>query len=1121
MGGGSIPPAEINNTDRSVTRLETTTGGSNHPSLSSRSPPPRLCWVPQLPDHLLRRTQDALDIIDALESDDNHVVGISGMGGAGKSTLAAEVARSARVSQLFPDGVIWLHLGKAPRLKELQVDILRLTNVQHAFCDSIEQGRRWLGLALSDRAFLVVLDDAWSLDHILPFDITGLDTKLLVTTRKLPLLEALDAHCCQLRDLTTQDALELLANAAHATSSDMPPACKALADVCGNHPLALAIAGGMARRGNHTWQRILHRLQSASLEKMSRRLHEYPYSSLLKCFSASTDDLDPTLRLRYLDLAVFSDVGPFPSAALEAMWKHEGLGEFDVDDVVVELVERNLLRQGAGGHFSLHDMHRLYLCALVPETTGLHDKLVRGYTAQCGGILHEHTDDGYFYYRFAHHLHHAGRHLQLQQLLIDISWLEAKLFATDIYSVLHDFSLGHRDHRTLCLESVIRQSAHVLSIDKAQFRSQLHARLLPVQDESLHSLKSSVDQRSDQIWLRLRNPVLIGPNSGLARTVIDTSFSFTHAEWTKDGKHLCTASLSSHVRMWNTDTSELVAELAPTYPGKLTCATVSGDGKRILAGAIDGTILVWQANTLRNEHVLRGHTEKISGIGVTHDGTVAVSVSCNWRVKTWMLNNGREWCEFRLGKSSDPSVIANFPYDDYACVLTSGGQPLLWKVATTLPDSIRRLSGIRRFAVTPDASRAAVIHDSAGEDVMEVVDLMTGESVQHRRLLSYMEGMGAFSISPSGDSVVYDRDSVLDVWHCTKGDVIRELHGHSFDIVGAQVLRDGVHAMTASTDGSVKLWDLNQGKPWTREERAEREERQYEEETETRPFRIFLTSDGQRIVCLTTYNMRTLDVAHGNLQHSCYYKHSEYRYEPMRILDVIDDNQHVLGNHKQYNVVVRETETGKFVSSLHGHTKYVTGVSTSPDGQALASVGCDMRLVSWDLLSGAQVDEIVMTHAATPTCVKWISKGRAIVGHDNGMISVCNMEGTDLTVETAFSAHSHGISTLSLSPCGLHFASASRDGTVRIWDTGSGRLVAENQDHSAPVLRVVLTNCDRVASVSADRSLRLWRITDAGENAAYTADHSLTDLCVTPDGRSIIALDANRNLHFLSSAQLD
>jgi WD40 repeat protein len=51
--------------------------------------------------------------------------GVQGMGGIGKTVLAAALAHDSEVRQAFPDGIYWLTIGQKPNLLDLQNQLLR------------------------------------------------------------------------------------------------------------------------------------------------------------------------------------------------------------------------------------------------------------------------------------------------------------------------------------------------------------------------------------------------------------------------------------------------------------------------------------------------------------------------------------------------------------------------------------------------------------------------------------------------------------------------------------------------------------------------------------------------------------------------------------------------------------------------------------------------------------------------------------------------------------------------------------------------------------------------------------------------------------------------------------
>ena len=87
----------------------------------------KLHGVPDLPPHYLSR-EDLAGLKRKLLADVRNVaiigrgqaVGVQGMGGIGKTVLAAALAQNSEVRRAFPDGIYWLTVGQTPSLLSLR-----------------------------------------------------------------------------------------------------------------------------------------------------------------------------------------------------------------------------------------------------------------------------------------------------------------------------------------------------------------------------------------------------------------------------------------------------------------------------------------------------------------------------------------------------------------------------------------------------------------------------------------------------------------------------------------------------------------------------------------------------------------------------------------------------------------------------------------------------------------------------------------------------------------------------------------------------------------------------------------------------------------------------------------
>jgi hypothetical protein len=106
--------------------------------------------VPELPPHFLPRPQQVQGLKEAVLAGTNSPVGITGtawvgvqgMGGIGKSVLAAALVRQdPEVQQAFPNGVFWVTVGQDPNLGKQGNQANRMVGCPCAHAPELEQAR--------------------------------------------------------------------------------------------------------------------------------------------------------------------------------------------------------------------------------------------------------------------------------------------------------------------------------------------------------------------------------------------------------------------------------------------------------------------------------------------------------------------------------------------------------------------------------------------------------------------------------------------------------------------------------------------------------------------------------------------------------------------------------------------------------------------------------------------------------------------------------------------------------------------------------------------------------------------------------------------------------------------
>ncbi|MCL4249261.1 MAG: TIR domain-containing protein, partial [Anaerolineae bacterium] len=387
-----------------------------------------LYGVPLLPTHYVTR-QTALDAVEKLIRTDSfepvvvtakrQVTAVHGMGGIGKSVLAAALAQDCDIRRRFPDGIVWVAIGKTPEIATRLGDIgVTLGDSRDEYPDET-RGKVALGRLLGEKSALIILDDVWQHAHADPFRVPSARSRILVTTRSRQLAMQIGAQEYRLDVLTEAEGLALFAErldldlgldtpdepdtgavGAHPDAPAPIATLRAIIHELGGHTQAVALAAAqLAGEGVAYAPELLARLQK-------RRDGETPFKdlnlgddddrdfNLEAMLSLSYDDLpDDDLRLRFRALGVFALEGTFDAAAAGGVW-----GDGDVDDAadaLRELERRSMIVRREDGRWALHGLVRTYARALARRAHELDDTLARhfGYYFRLHGDYDTNNDE--------------------------------------------------------------------------------------------------------------------------------------------------------------------------------------------------------------------------------------------------------------------------------------------------------------------------------------------------------------------------------------------------------------------------------------------------------------------------------------------------------------------------------------------------------------------------------------------------------------------------------------------------------------------------------------------------------------------------------------------------------
>jgi WD40 repeat protein len=403
----------------------------------------------------------------------------------------------------------------------------------------------------------------------------------------------------------------------------------------------------------------------------------------------------------------------------------------------------------------------------------------------------------------------------------------------------------------------------------------------------------------------------------------------------------------------------------------------------------------------------------------------------------------------------------------------------------------------RALLLLQEAQRIASVDDRAVDNLAETLDAWSQEPCL-LALRGHQDSLGSIAVSPDGSRILTaSRDGTARLWEASSGKPLATLQGHTDSVLDAVFSADGSRILTASWDKTARLWEASSGKPLAT----------FQGHTDSLLTAVF-SPDGSRVLTASTdRTARLWEASSGKLL-------TTLQGHTHRVVAVAfsPDGSRILTASWDSTARLWEASSGKLLTTLQGHTGSVVAAVFSPDGSRILTASWDNTARLWEASSGKPLATLRGHGAPLETAVfspdgsrvltaSWDSTARLWDGFSGEPLATLQGH-TDRVVAAAFSPNDSLVLT------------ASWDGTARLWEPPSGKPLATFQGHTHSVLDAVFSpDGSRVLTASEDKTGRQWEASSGKPLATLLGEfRSVKGAGFSPDGSRVLTAAWNNTV---------
>ncbi len=1044
--------------------------------------------APDLPATYVPRPEAFEPVLDALVSEGGQPVALTtslqGAGGLGKTTLAIALCHSDQIMEAFDDGILWVTLGKAPKLLDAVSKLYRaLTGREPDFVD-IEEAAYRFATALEDKNCLLVIDDAWQSGDLQPFLRGGKGCARLITSRIADVARGTAAFPVDAMSLS--EAVTLLQSRLPSSDLEKLP-FRSLAQRLGEWPLLLELANAQLRRRIEKGDDLQHAMEYLQLKLRHQGIVAFDVrratdrqDAISRSIELSLELLEKDEQSALIQLALFPEDVDIPLEIAQTLWDLDSFAATELVELYDDMSLAQFSTQSAS--LRLHDVIRAYLETRLEAGQEQHGKLADQLETPAL------TASEYAWHWLPYHLVKAGQYNELRQRLLDINWLGTKLRNTNVSVVVGDFDYLAEDQDLKRLQEAITLANPVISQDPEQLPSQLAAHLvMPDDNGSGDSLRTMISKWR-RSWLEPFEALLTLAGGPMIATLVGHEGPVLDIALTQDCELAISASADGTVRAWDWRHGHTV-KIYQGHDDWVYAVDANEDGSLLASIGADSRVRFWDSETGRCQAVTDLIDPPPGCLLFARDGSDTCFVSAGERLAALHpATLHLEWWERRhCGEIRTLAALADGG-------VVSGGDDrmvVLWSRNGKVTSTPQQLHGgpVRCIACARDIPACV----SVGADgLLQSWSLCGSITESRRKISSSVFDTHSVAISAVADRIVSgEEDGAITLWNRKTGKLEARLEGHSGPVNGIAVSADGQYALSASDDQTIRVWDLQRPPLPARVTPV----------LESRRGTLGTTSDGIRLLALSAPERLSLwEMDSGTLYGEAGGRQSWILQDPNGFRHGV----FLLPGNRLFSRCVDTVDCGVI---WRGND--LRALHFPLPGKKRLLIDREGAVSVWDVVAKKRLLRLSLRPERVRLAAFTTNGSHLALLRPSGLLEVWGMAQVQRLIHTEASPVA-----IAISETGSKLALAFENGTIRLMDH-VGRQ-SELHPHQQKVNALVFSRDDRLlVSTGDDHAIHVNEISSGERIAAYTGEYPMLGCAIKRDNSVLAAQDAQGQLHFL------